>query len=92
VLPVNETLPVAADTLDDIPVAVKVTVPLAVKLADPTAVIEAMPPGIVVGAATVTVPLKPLAKFTLTESVPGKALYNCAVVDGMLMVKGAAVE
>ena len=88
-LPVNVADPVAGETLDAVPVTVKVTVPLVVKLVDPCAVIEAIPVGKGEGAATVTVPAKPLVKFTLTESEPCKALNNVAVLLGMLMVNGS---
>jgi hypothetical protein len=88
-LPVNVAAPVAGVTLDDVPVTVNVTVPLLVKLVDPTAAIAAMPVGKGDGGATVTVPLKPLVKLTFTESEPGKALNNVAVLVGMLMVNGS---
>ena len=88
-LPVNVAEPLAGETLDAVPVTVKATEPLVVKLVDPTAVIEAIPVGKGEGGATVTVPAKPLVKATFTESVPGKALNNVAVLVGMLMVKGS---
>jgi hypothetical protein len=88
-LPVNVADPVAGETLDAVPVTVKVTVPLLVKLVDPCAVIDAIPVGKGEGGATVTVPAKPLVKFTFTESDPCKALNNVAVLLGMVMVNGS---
>jgi hypothetical protein len=69
-------------------VAVKVTVPLEVKVVAPTPVIEAMPAGIDT-ELTVTDPLKPAAKLTLTTKDAGKALNIDWVATGMLTSNGS---
>ena len=80
--------PVAAETLDAVPVTVKVTVWLLLTCTE-AGEIEAMPGRVPVGAVTVTAPLKPVVTFTVTTNEPGKALNNGAVVAGIVMVNGS---